>query len=104
METETEVNRVEVEVPDGVTPVSLYKAVGGNLVLENQGRGWKENLVGAEPVERFRYVRDDEDARTGFDLLSDWFEDLRSEFDVGGSVDAGVFGYVGYDVAKETED
>ncbi|PSQ18947.1 anthranilate synthase component I [Halobacteriales archaeon QS_8_69_26] len=91
---------VETEsVAVDLSPVEVYRRVDGRALLERGERGWRETYVATDPVASFRYRRTDDG--DGLERLRAWLDSVGT-----GTYDteAGAFGYVGYDVAKEIED
>ncbi|MDY7081237.1 MAG: hypothetical protein SXQ77_02230, partial [Halobacteria archaeon] len=120
------VERRELEAD--LSPVEAYVALDADVLLERRKRGWKETYVAAawqphderraaegglldvdvaaEPVDEFRYSRDED---SGLERLRDWLassllDGTDMDTDTDTDTDAGAFGYIGYDVAKEIED
>ncbi len=81
-------------VPVERSPLDVYRALDGNVLLENHGRGWTRCLVAAEPLEAFRYQRGEGDG--GFRELEAWVEGFTAP-------ELTAFGFLGYDLWKEEE-
>lgn len=78
-------------------PVTVYSGLDADVLLEKGVRGWKESYVATDPVDKFRYSNGGDD---GLLLLEEWLNGFVGKKES----EAGAFGYIGYDIAKELED
>ncbi|XGI84122.1 anthranilate synthase component I family protein [Halorutilales archaeon Cl-col2-1] len=88
--------RVKVDL----SPVEVYDALDGDVILEGTQRGWETTYVGADPFGSFRYTRSDS-GDDGLGGLSDWLDSFEDGFEGTG---ARAFGYIGYEISEEIED